>query len=188
MKDNFHSENKKGPSKSQATVEKEVVTTVKNTSESSEVIVDDEPSKENVNGTAQESEILVVEEDEELAKTSKNGKVNEEKSDSPIEVEEIVVPEEKSLTNLEEMILWLHDTLPLSEEELDGLCITMDDFKMALKNVQPSAKREGFATVPNVTWDDVGSLKDIREELQISIVVSLIKSLLLNWKKIETDI
>lgn len=178
MKENFHSENKKAPSKPQATVEKDVVTTVKNTSESSEVIVDDDPPKEseNVNGTAsQENEILVVEEDEEATKTDKNGKVSDAKKsdDQPIDVEEeIVVSEEKPLTNLEEMILWLHDTLPLSDEELDGLCITMEDFKMALKNVQPSAKREGFATVPNVTWDDVGSLKDIREELQISIVVS----------------
>lgn len=171
MKDNFHSENKKVSSKSQNATEKDDAP-AKNTSESSEVIVDDEPpkEKENVNGTSQENEILVVE-DEEIVKTSKNGEVSEKKTESPIEVEEIVVSEEKSLSNLEEMVLWLHDTLPLSEEELDDLCITMEDFKMALKNVQPSAKREGFATVPNVTWDDVGSLKDIREELQISIVV-----------------
>lgn len=37
--------------------------------------------------------------------------------------------------------------------------------------VQPSAKREGFATVPDVTWDDIGALKDIREELQMAILV-----------------
>lgn len=28
--------------------------------------------------------------------------------------------------------------------------------------VQPSVRREGFATTPDVTWDDVGSLSDIR--------------------------
>jgi ribosome biogenesis ATPase len=32
--------------------------------------------------------------------------------------------------------------------------------------VQPSAKREGFATVPDVKWEDVGSLGDVREELR----------------------
>jgi len=25
-------------------------------------------------------------------------------------------------------------------------------------------------TIPNVTWDDIGSLKEIREELELSIV------------------
>ena len=41
---------------------------------------------------------------------------------------------------------------------------------MALKHVQPSAKREGFATVPNTTWADVGALNDIREELSMAIL------------------
>jgi ribosome biogenesis ATPase len=27
-----------------------------------------------------------------------------------------------------------------------------------------------FVTIPNVTWDDVGALKEIREELELSIV------------------
>ena len=37
--------------------------------------------------------------------------------------------------------------------------------------MQPSAKREGFATVPNVTWDDVGALEAVREELSYAILV-----------------
>ena len=36
--------------------------------------------------------------------------------------------------------------------------------------MQPSAKREGFATVPGVSWQDVGALTKIREELQLSIL------------------
>jgi ribosome biogenesis ATPase len=28
--------------------------------------------------------------------------------------------------------------------------------------VQPSAKREGFATTPNVSWDEVGALEHVR--------------------------
>ena len=39
-----------------------------------------------------------------------------------------------------------------------------------MKHVQPSAKREGFATVPNTTWDDIGALHDIREELSMAIL------------------
>lgn len=46
----------------------------------------------------------------------------------------------------------------------------MDDFLGAVKKVQPSAKREGFATVPGITWADVGALGDVREELVMSIL------------------
>lgn len=77
----------------------------------------------------------------------------------------------KPKTVLEELIAWLHGDTPLNVEELENLCITMEDFGVALKNVQPSAKREGFATVPDTTWEDVGSLTDIRQELQMAILV-----------------
>ena len=40
----------------------------------------------------------------------------------------------------------------------------------AIKHVQPSAKREGFATVPNTTWADIGALREIREELSMAIL------------------
>ena len=58
----------------------------------------------------------------------------------------------------------------LTSDELSDLSINADDFQQALKKVQPSAKREGFATVPNVTWADVGALEDIRRELSLTIV------------------
>lgn len=58
----------------------------------------------------------------------------------------------------------------LSEEELSGLSILMSDFKSSLSSVQPSAKREGFATVPDVTWDDIGALRDVRDELTMAIL------------------
>jgi ribosome biogenesis ATPase len=59
---------------------------------------------------------------------------------------------------------------PLTESQLAPLCITSSDFRAALSEVQPSSKREGFATVPDVTWADVGALHGIREELQMAIV------------------
>ncbi|XP_045551918.1 nuclear valosin-containing protein-like [Salmo salar] len=58
----------------------------------------------------------------------------------------------------------------LSEEQMAGLCILMSDFQGSLASVQPSAKCEGFATVPDVTWEDVGALHDIREELTMAIL------------------
>lgn len=59
---------------------------------------------------------------------------------------------------------------PLSEEQLAPLSITFDDFMTALPEVQPSSKREGFATVPDVTWNDVGAMGPVREELEYAIV------------------
>lgn len=56
---------------------------------------------------------------------------------------------------------------------MQGLCIELNDFIVALAEVQPSAKREGFVTVPNVTWADIGALEDIREELIMAILVSI---------------
>ncbi|KAH9178379.1 P-loop containing nucleoside triphosphate hydrolase protein [Lactarius sanguifluus] len=46
---------------------------------------------------------------------------------------------------------------PLTPALLAPLCITADDFMLALKEVQPSALREGFATIPDVTWADVAN-------------------------------
>lgn len=77
----------------------------------------------------------------------------------------------KQQMGLDVMFKWLSNTEPLvSEDELKGLYITMDDFNSAIKIVQPSAKREGFITVPDVTWDDIGSLQDIRQELNLAIL------------------
>jgi ribosome biogenesis ATPase len=59
---------------------------------------------------------------------------------------------------------------PLTEDQLQLLSITADDFAAALPTIQPSSKREGFATVPEVTWSDIGALEATREELEMSIV------------------
>ena len=62
---------------------------------------------------------------------------------------------------------------PLTGEQLSGLAITMVDYEAALPRVQPSAVREGFATVPNVSWADVGALDDVREELAFAITLPI---------------
>ncbi|KAG6872542.1 hypothetical protein C0995_009003 [Termitomyces sp. Mi166 len=69
---------------------------------------------------------------------------------------------------------------PLTEEQLAPLCINASDFLEALKHVQPSSKREGFATVPDVTWADVGALHGTREELHMAIVQPIKKPELFN--------
>ncbi|TIA89139.1 hypothetical protein E3P99_02228 [Wallemia hederae] len=64
----------------------------------------------------------------------------------------------------------LNHPTPLSEQQLERLSIEYQDFEAALKIVQPSSKREGFATVPDVTWGDIGALQPIRDELHMAIV------------------
>ncbi len=59
---------------------------------------------------------------------------------------------------------------PLSSIQLSPLYISSSDFQDALSEIQPSSKREGFATVPDVTWSDIGALKATREELHMAIV------------------
>ena len=59
---------------------------------------------------------------------------------------------------------------PLPPDMLEPLFITWLDFLSALEVVQPSSKREGFATVPDVSWNDIGAMEGIRQELNMSIV------------------
>lgn len=85
-----------------------------------------------------------------------------------------VIQENSKSPDLTGLLTWLRNDPPLPSERLSSLCIEHSDFETALRIIQPSAKREGFATVPDVTWDDVGSLRDIREELQMTILVNII--------------
>lgn len=51
--------------------------------------------------------------------------------------------------------------------------ISSHDFELALKNIQPTAKREGFAVIPDVTWNDIGSLETLRSALEQCIVLPI---------------
>eukprot|EP00983_Pelagomonas_calceolata_P053885 1143475-Pelagomonas_calceolata.AAC.2 len=56
--------------------------------------------------------------------------------------------------------LYMSFCMRAQAHELQGLAITMSDFEAAVSKVQPSVRREGFATTPDVTWEDVGSLDE----------------------------
>ncbi|WP_415382310.1 CDC48 family AAA ATPase [Halosimplex sp. TS25] len=57
----------------------------------------------------------------------------------------------------------------IDAEVLEHLEVTEDDFKQALKGIEPSALREVFVEVPDVTWDQVGGLEDTKERLRETI-------------------
>jgi transitional endoplasmic reticulum ATPase len=54
-------------------------------------------------------------------------------------------------------------------ETLLKLEVTMDNFYEAMKEVEPSAIREFFVEVPDVKWEDVGGLDNIKEELKEAV-------------------
>ena len=55
-------------------------------------------------------------------------------------------------------------------KDLSDIQVNMNDFVEATKTIQPAAKREGFATVPDVTWDDVGALNEVRKEIEVRVL------------------
>ncbi|KAJ5086342.1 hypothetical protein NUU61_007649 [Penicillium alfredii] len=55
-------------------------------------------------------------------------------------------------------------------EETQTVLVSNADFFVALPKIQPSSKREGFATIPDTTWADIGALGGIRDELSTAIV------------------
>lgn len=103
-----------------------------------------------------------------VVETSKPIEIRENRTVSDVVMNKPLLKLQLSLDN---MLIWLTGDSPiLTEDELSQLSINKEDFVEALKHVQPSAKREGFITVPDVTWDDIGSLGDIRQELKLAII------------------
>ena len=61
------------------------------------------------------------------------------------------------------------DEEKISPEFLQKIQITSDDFREALKEVRPSALREVQVQIPDVSWDDVGGLGELKEELKEAV-------------------
>lgn len=56
-----------------------------------------------------------------------------------------------------------------SQEKLDSLKVTSEDFEAALRMVQPSAMREVLVEVPDIRWSDVGGLDSVKDELKQAV-------------------
>jgi len=57
----------------------------------------------------------------------------------------------------------------IDAEVLDSLGVTMDNFRFALGASNPSALRETVVEVPNVKWEDIGGLENIKDELRETV-------------------
>jgi transitional endoplasmic reticulum ATPase len=63
------------------------------------------------------------------------------------------------------------DLIDLEEETidaavLDSMAVTQDHFRYAMSTQSPSSLRETVVEVPDVSWDDIGGLEDVKLELQ----------------------
>src|SRR3989338_7860660 len=57
----------------------------------------------------------------------------------------------------------------IPQEVLEKLIINHEDFMDALKVVRPSAMREVLVETPNVNWEDVGGLDEVKQELKEAV-------------------
>ncbi len=58
----------------------------------------------------------------------------------------------------------------IDAEILDAMAVTDDHFRFALGQCNPSSLRETVVEVPDVTWDDIGGLEDVKKSLQEMIL------------------
>jgi ribosome biogenesis ATPase len=61
----------------------------------------------------------------------------------------------------------VESTLP---DAAPSYSITTDDFDQILKKFVPSLRQEGFTAIPNVMWEQVGALTNVRRKLHTSII------------------
>ena len=65
------------------------------------------------------------------------------------------------------------DTIP--PEVLEKMEVRMDDFRLAIREIEPSALREIYVEVPDVSWESVGGLNEIKDRLKESVEWPLTK-------------
>merc|ERR1711869_167539 len=58
----------------------------------------------------------------------------------------------------------------IDAEILDNMAVTMEHFNAGLTMCNPSSLRETVVEVPNVKWDDIGGLEDVKRGLQEMIL------------------
>ena len=58
----------------------------------------------------------------------------------------------------------------IDAEVLDAMCVTNEHFRFAQGQTNPSSLRETVVEIPDVTWDDIGGLEDVKKNLQEMIL------------------
>ena len=72
---------------------------------------------------------------------------------------------EAAMRTLERALPDLDVSEDIPAEIVESLRVTKEDFKEALKKIEPSAMREVFVEVAEVHWDEVGGLEEVKQSL-----------------------
>ena len=78
------------------------------------------------------------------------------------------------------------DEEKISSEILQKIQISSEDFRDALKEVSPSALREVQVQIPDVSWDDVGGLDALKEELREAVEWPIKHKEVFDYVNVET--
>jgi transitional endoplasmic reticulum ATPase len=57
----------------------------------------------------------------------------------------------------------------IPSDTLRKIIVTMTDFMDVIQEMEPSAMREVFVEVPDISWDDIGGLESIKQEMQEAV-------------------
>ncbi len=63
----------------------------------------------------------------------------------------------------------LEEETEIPSEVLENLKITKKDFDDALKTVRPSAMREVLVETPNIKWEDIGGIENVKQDLKEAV-------------------
>jgi ribosome biogenesis ATPase len=81
-------------------------------------------------------------------------------------------PTFSAVASLDRLIKYIKNT-PHLHTSPPTILVSNDDFLSALPTIQPSALREGFATIPSTTFADIGALAHHRSSLDTTIIAPI---------------
>ena len=64
---------------------------------------------------------------------------------------------------------------PIPTEILEKMAVNEEDFREALKAIEPSSMREVMAEIPDIHWTDIGGMEEVKRELRESVELPLLK-------------
>ena len=77
----------------------------------------------------------------------------------------MAVCREAAMLSLRRILPKINLDEPIPSEIIQELTIKDEDFLQAINMIEPSAMREVMIEIPNVPWEDIGGLEDIKQEL-----------------------
>jgi ribosome biogenesis ATPase len=94
----------------------------------------------------------------------------ENETEMEIDTGKVTSHDAETIRSWRRLVLRVRDKEATRPLGFENSVISMEAFQAVLPTITPSSKREGFATVPDTTWRDVGALEGVRDELEMAIV------------------